>query len=119
MTDPAELASFIFDLARHGDTDRLAAYVEAGAPVNMQNGNGDTCLMLAAYSGHEATVKKLLELGADHAILNDRGQSVLAGAVFKKETGIISLLLQAGADPDLGTPTARQTAEMFGVPLSQ
>ncbi|MFE4462784.1 ankyrin repeat domain-containing protein, partial [Nocardia tengchongensis] len=44
-----ELAGKIFDLARTGDAATLAAYLDAGVPVNLTNDNGDTLLMLAAY----------------------------------------------------------------------
>jgi ankyrin repeat protein len=44
-------------LARSGDADALAAYIDAGVPVNLTNDKGDTLLMLAAYHGHEAAVR--------------------------------------------------------------
>lgn len=116
--DPADLAAWLFDRARDGDVAVLA-YVDAGAPVNMINANGDTLLMLAAYHGHAELVAGLLERGADHGIVNDRGQSVLAGAIFKKEMAVVEALLDAGADLDLGTPSPRQTAQMFGVDLDR
>jgi len=50
-----DLASRIFDMARSGDAATLAAYLDAGAPVNLTNTNGDTLVMLAAYYGHEST----------------------------------------------------------------
>lgn len=118
-SDPAALAQWLFDLARSGDTARVAAYVEAGAPVDMANENGDTMLMLAAYNGHTGTVRALLEHGAHPDRANDRGQTPLAGAVFKAAASadaaeVVRLLLAAGADPDAGTPSARATAQMFG-----
>lgn len=116
-TDPAELANWLFDRARQGETERLAAYIDAGAPANLTDAEGNTLLMLAAYHGHAATVRELLDRGADPDALNDRGQSPLAGAVFKQEADVIAALLEAGADVDAGTPSARATAQMFGVSL--
>lgn len=116
-TDPAELANWLFDRARQGETERLAAYIDAGAPANLTDAEGNTLLMLAAYHGHAATVRELLARGADPDALNDRGQSPLAGAVFKQEADVIAALLEAGADVDAGTPSARATAQMFGVSL--
>lgn len=83
--DPAvvELASKVFDLARGGDADALAAYVDAGVPANLTNDRGDTLLMLAAYHGHAPAVTALAARGADPDRANDRGQTPLAGAVFK------------------------------------
>lgn len=111
-----ELAHALFDLARAGSTERLGAYVDAGAPANLTDPAGNTLLMLAAYHGHAATVRMLAEKGADVDRLNERGQSPLAGAVFKADDTVIDTLVELGADPDAGTPTARQTAEMFGRP---
>ncbi|MER7177010.1 ankyrin repeat domain-containing protein [Streptomyces mesophilus] len=109
-----ELATKIFDLARQGETETLAAYVDAGVPVNLTNDRGDSLVMLAAYHGHAAAVRALLERGADADRANDRGQTPLAGAVFKGEDDVIKVLLDGGADPAAGTPSAVDTARMFG-----
>jgi ankyrin repeat protein len=109
-----ELATKVFDFARAGDAASLAAYVDAGVPVNLTNDAGDTLLMLAAYHGHADAVTALLERSADPNRANDKGQTPLAGAVFKGETEIVKQLAAAGADPDAGTPSARAAAVMFG-----
>ncbi|MGW3659732.1 ankyrin repeat domain-containing protein [Streptomyces sp. NPDC005151] len=109
-----ELATKVFDLARRGETEALAAYVDAGVPANLTNDRGDTLLMLAAYHGHAPAVAALVSRGADPDRANDRGQTPLAGAVFKGEGAVIEALLAAGADPDAGTPSATDTARMFG-----
>ncbi|MFD3791777.1 ankyrin repeat domain-containing protein [Streptomyces cyaneofuscatus] len=109
-----ELATKVFDLARTGETEALAAYVDAGVPADLTNGRGDSLLMLAAYHGHAGAVTALVARGADPDRANDRGQTPLAGAVFKGEDAVIDALLSAGADPAAGTPSARDTAQMFG-----
>lgn len=109
-----QLAAQVFDLARQGDTDKLAAYVDAGVPANLTNDRGDTLLMLASYHGHVGTVRALLERGADSDRANDRGQTPLAGAVFKGEQEVITALVEAGADPSAGAPSAVDTARLFG-----
>ena len=111
-----DLAHQLFDAARSGEAERVAAYVDAGVPVDLTDASGNTLLMLAAYHGHPGVVTALTARGADPDRLNDRGQSPLAGAVFKGEDAVVAALLQAGADPDAGTPTARATAAMFGHP---
>ena len=123
MTDPTpqpdsemlQFAAKIFNFAREGDTGTLAAYVDAGVPVNLCNDKGDTLVMLAAYHGHPQTVSALLERGADPGRPNDRGQTPLAGAVFKGEREVIEVLLDGGADPAAGMPSAVETARMFGL----
>ncbi|MFP8885686.1 ankyrin repeat domain-containing protein [Streptomyces mangrovi] len=109
-----QLAAKVFDLAREGDTDTLAAYVDAGVPANLTNDKGDSILMLAAYYGRTPAVRALLERGADPNRVNDRGQTPIGGAVFKDQEEMVRLLLEAGADPAAGNPSAIDTARMFG-----
>jgi ankyrin repeat protein len=111
-----ELAVRVFGLARAGEAEELAAYVDAGVPADLTNEKGDTLLVLAAYHGHANTVAVLLERGADHGRHNDRGQTPLAAAVFKQSAETVRLLLAAGADPDAGRPSARATAAFFDLP---
>ncbi|MCW2581979.1 MAG: hypothetical protein JWQ53_769 [Klenkia sp.] len=114
--DVIELAGRVFDLAREGATEELGQYLDAGVPANLTNAKGDTLLVLAAYQGRAATVGMLLARGADHARVNDRGQTALAAAVFKQSADTVRALLEGGADPDHGQPSARATAEFFGLP---
>lgn len=109
-----EFAARLFEMARTGRTAQLAGYLDAGVPVNLSNDKGDTLLMLAAYHGHAGTVRALAARGADPERANDRGQRPLAGAVFKKEPEVVRALLDAGADPRAGSPSAADTARMFG-----
>ncbi|MEU6199076.1 ankyrin repeat domain-containing protein [Streptomyces sp. NPDC047061] len=109
-----ELATKIFDLARQGRTEALVAYLDAGVPANLTNDRGDSLVMLAAYHGHADAVRELLARGAEADRVNDRGQTPLAGAVFKGETEVVEVLVKAGADPAAGTPSAVDTARMFG-----
>ena len=109
----AEFASKLFDLARQGDVS-LVEYIKQGISVDLVNQDGQSFVMLAAYNGHPELVKALAAEGADVNLLNDRKQSPLAGAIFKKEDAVIDALLEAGANPKAGTPSAVDTAMMFG-----
>jgi ankyrin repeat protein len=104
------------DLARGGETEQLAAYVDAGLPVNLTSGKGDSLLILAAYHDHPDTVRALLARGADTARVNDRGQTALAAAVFRRSAESVQALLEAGADPALGERSALAIAEFFDLP---
>ncbi|HEX5510602.1 MAG TPA: ankyrin repeat domain-containing protein [Actinomycetales bacterium] len=106
----------MFDLARYGGAEELAAYVDAGLPVNLTNDSGDTLLILGAYHKQAAVVEALLSRGADVTRANDRGQTALAAAVFRQEGGIVKMLLDAGANPDDGSPSAVETARFFELP---
>lgn len=114
---PEELAFLqgTFDLAREGRTEELQAYLDAGVPVNLTNGSGDTLLILAAYHAHPSAVRMLLQRGAHHDRVNDRGQTALGAAVFRQEEASVRALLAAGADPGAGGRTAREVAAFFGL----
>ncbi len=116
--ETARVVELAMHFAREGMTDELAGFVDHGLPADVQDEDGNTPLMLAAYHGHAATVRMLVEHGADVDRRNSRNQSPAAGAVFKGEDEVVRLLVEAGADLDAGTPSARQTAEMFGRPLA-
>ena len=102
------------DFARQGRTDDLADFLDHGIPVDLQDSDGNSLLMLAAYAGQGETVAMLLERGADADLRNNRDQSSIAGALFKGEDNVVAQLVAAGADLNAGTPTARQAAQLFG-----
>ena len=112
--DVQRIIALAMDLARAGRTADLLEFIDHGYPVDAPDPAGNTALMLAAYHGQEETVEALLAQGADVNVRNDRDQSILAGALFKGEDAVAQRLVAAGADLDVGTPTARQAAEMFG-----
>lgn len=121
MTAPLDdetlaFAAQLFDLARGGDAELLAANVDAGLPVNLTNDKGDTLLLLAAYHRHADAVRVLLERGADVGRVNDRGQTALAAAVFRSDGELVRALLDAGASPHDGGPSALETARFFRLP---
>jgi ankyrin repeat protein len=103
----------VLDNAREGKTSELATAIERGVPVNLTGGSGDSLLILAAYHDHPATVRMLLEHGADPDRVNDRGQTALGAAVFRRSTESVTLLLDHGADPDAGGRSAKEIAAFF------
>ena len=109
-----ELAQKIFGLARHGDTDTVAAYVDAGVPVNLTNDDGDPVLMLAACNGHADVVRVLLDRGADPDKPDGKGRMPIAGAVTAGEDEVVRVLLEGGANPRAGEPSAVETARESG-----
>ncbi|GGH35468.1 ankyrin repeat domain-containing protein [Microbacterium album] len=114
---PDGVAAFterLFDMARAGETGAVLEQIDSGVPADTADSQGSTLLMLAAYHGHADLVAGLAKRGADVDRVSGRGQTPLAGAVFKQHDDVVRVLLAAGADPDAGTPSARQTAQMFG-----
>lgn len=112
-----KVRAIVADLAREGNTAELAEFLDHEIAVDEQDEAGNSLLMLAAYYGRVDTVGLLLSRGANPDICNDRDQCPIAGALFKGESRIVALLKEAGANLDIGTPTARQAATMFGQDL--
>jgi ankyrin repeat protein len=108
------VVAMAMDLARRGGTAELLEFADHGLPVDAEDSDGNTLVMLAAYHGHAETVRALVARGADVDRRNHRDQSPVAGALFKGEADVVRVLVAAGADLDAGTPTARAAAEMFG-----
>ena len=109
-------AQRVFQHARAGQVQELAALLGMGLPPNLRNDKGDTLLMLASYHGHADLARLLIEHGADREVANDRGQTPLAAAAYQGDRAMVQLLLERGADVNgsghTGT-TALMTAAMF------
>ena len=106
----------VFDLAREGQAEHLAALLDQGLPVNLTDAKGDTLLILAAYREQPEVVRLLIERGAELDRMNDRGQTALVSAVFRNHEPIARMLLEAGADTGLGSQTPQAVAEFFDLP---
>jgi ankyrin repeat protein len=111
-----EVIEGVFDLARQGLTGPLGEMIDAGVPIDIRNGRGDTLLIVAAYQQHPETVDELLRRGADTSVVNGMGQTAIACAVFRNNEEILRALLDAGADPQAGSPTGVEVADQFGLP---
>lgn len=105
-----------------GSYRSVKALLERGAEVNATNHFGATALMAATASGDLATVRLLLEAGADpnaHPAASEAGflfggaRSPLMWAAFRGNLPIMNRLMEAGARVDdegmLGTPLIQAT----------
>lgn len=108
-----EIIQQLFQLVRSDDAARLKGLFERGfnAP-NIQDGKGNSLLMLASYNGQLETTRVLLEHGGDPQIANDMGQIPLAGAAFKGNVEMARLLIEYGADVNARMPDGK-TSLMF------
>src|SRR3984957_13385326 len=99
---PLIYAAYNFDKAR--------LLVETGADINAHSSNGMTPLLVAvSVHGNAATVRYLLEKGADVKPAGPIGSDALQTAALKGDAEMVRLLLQKGADPqrqDMGGFTA-------------
>ena len=69
-----------------------------GADVNITNINGDTALILAAYSGHIYICEKLVTYGANTNAKEKHGISALIWAAYFGHKEICELLITNGTD---------------------
>lgn len=108
----ATLGPYYFAAARVGDGEVLQEFLRAGFPVNLQNAQSYTALMIAAYNGQPQVVDLLLDAGADACIEDKRGNTALMGAIVKGELRIARRLLEADCDPNHQN-RAGQTPAMY------
>lgn len=113
LPSPERIQQLLFDAARLGREEMIAALLQAGADVRAVDPNGHSALILASYHGHEGATALLLQHGSlvdqpDKA----RGNTALMGVAFKGHDAIAERLLDAGAEPD-ATNRAGQTALMM------
>ena len=99
-------AARIMDALRAGDRQTFARLLreDAGA-VNLKGRGGSTPLMYAALYGDAASVKELLEHGADAKPSNDAGATALMWAIDDPDK--VRLLLEHGADPNAASIDSR------------
>ena len=94
----------LMNAAGRGHTSIVQYFLEQGAPVNTQDVDGATSLMLASQFGHPETVRVLLDYGADANMLawsEEVYQTALMLACAEMRTVCVDLLLDGGADPNL------------------
>jgi ankyrin repeat protein len=114
--DPHVYDTQWFDAARAGRQDITQALIDAGFPVNSQNGSGYTALVLATYHGQLDEVMTLLQANADPCIADQNGNTALMGALFKGEMAVANQLLGRCAVDQANNSgqTALAFAALFG-----
>ncbi|MGH8150065.1 MAG: ankyrin repeat domain-containing protein [Steroidobacteraceae bacterium] len=86
--------------------------IDAGANVNVRQGDGTTALDWATYRLDVPMVKALLKHGADPDLMNDLGSSPLDEAAKAGNLPLVKMLLKARAAADEPNPDG-QTALML------
>lgn len=111
------LVDLFFDAARIGNNEVVDTFVSQGFPVDQRNNQSYTALMVAAYQGNRATVRLLLDSGANACLQDKRGNTALMGALIKREIGIAKDLYQADCSPELRNKAGlnlSEFAEIYG-----
>lgn len=75
--EKAELGLQLIEAAKENKPEHVAALIAEGVPVNIQDENGWTALMVAAYRGHTDCLQKLIAAGADLDLKNCHGNTAL------------------------------------------
>ena len=89
----------IYLAANNGNADLIATLLAAGEDPNaVLTTEGETVLMLTAYTGNPAAVTVLLERGADVNARQFRGQSAVMWAAAEGHSEVVKLLIDRGAD---------------------
>ena len=73
--------------------------IKKRAPLDIQHESGGTPLHLAAFWGHEAVTKVLLEAGAKTEIKNDKGRTALDVAALYGHKGVAEMIAKKSGQP--------------------
>jgi ankyrin repeat protein len=115
--------SELIEAIRDGETDRVRALLDAGAPLELSTADGTTPILTAIYFGRADIVRLLVDRGAplsfpeacalgdqaaveamltaDRTLLDVRspdGHTPLALAIFFRHPEVARILIEAGAD---------------------
>lgn len=108
----------IYAVAR-GYVDIIDVLVAAGVDPARPYGHGLTLLMWGAGHSNDtprqdgvATVRRLLDLGAEVNAVDDRGWSALMIAAERGHDEVAALLLEHGADPAIAGKDGRRAADL-------
>ena len=91
------------EAVRNRDYAAVRSLLEAGADVNLPEGDGATPLHWAVRWDDARAVDLLLGAGADAGAANDHGVTPLSLACINRNAAMVETLLVAGADPDAAT----------------
>ena len=99
---PTQPVSELIGAARRGDADAVTRLIRAGYDPNERGGvNGWTALMHAVHKQQAASVRALLDGGADANARAGKGYTALIMAAGYGNEEIVRILLQGGADPTI------------------
>ena len=87
-------------VTKRRDMTYLRFILARGGNANLQDGNGNTPLMLAVEAGWPDGVTLLISRRGDVNLPNDGGETPLMRAVQRRDAEMVRLLLTNKADPD-------------------
>lgn len=93
--------SLLHTYAARNKDDMIGLLAHYFSDLNNVNADGLTPLMMAARSGQNKSVQKLIDLGADINYQNKNGSTAIMQTLGGRNVVTARLLLENGADPDL------------------
>ena len=112
MNTPPDLLKAI----RTGQLSEVVAALDAGVPVELEDGKGDPGLPLAmaCFMGHAEIVRELILRGATfNASDNAQPNSPLAMAIKGGKTDVVKVLIENGVDIPAGMETGLRKDELM------
>ena len=100
-------------VAKNGDAVYLRFLIQKGANPNIQDGTGNTPMMIAIASGFDEGVSILITYHANVNLANNSGETPLIRAVQLRKRDLVMTLLAAGADPDKADVIAGMSARDY------
>lgn len=97
--DKGEAAIHI--VTKRRDMTYLRFVLARGGNVNLQDGGGNTPLMLAVDVGWPEGIREILNRKGNVNLANNGGETPLMRAVQRRDGELVQLLLTNGADPDM------------------
>ena len=101
QSQPAPEASELFAAVREKNAQLTRDLAKRGAPLNTQDEQGRTALMIATYNNDSETAKALIDNGADVNIRDNMQNNPFLYAGAEGYLDILRLTIRAGADPSL------------------
>ncbi len=89
----------LFNFILEGNEAKAIDLIQTGLPLNTQDDQGLTALMIACLRDRNKVVTALLKANADLHLKDNRGRTALHFATDNGNLSIIEALLQKGADP--------------------
>jgi ankyrin repeat protein len=100
-------------VVRQSDSTYLRFLIQKGANPNIQDGRGNTPMMIAVETGYTEGVQILIRYGANVNLANSSGETPLIRAVQLRKLDLVRTLLDAGADPDRTDHISGQSARDY------
>jgi ankyrin repeat protein len=92
--------------------------LEAGADINTQTKNGDTCLHWALRKRHTALIKVLVDSGASVDIDNSYGTALEMAIYMSASVELVNILLDADSYP-VSSPNQRDSILNYSIGLNR